>query len=82
MTILKIVSAFVCGFMACLCWQFFRDCGVEPQVKKQIPSLIEIQKMVGAKPDGIYGHETQTKWEEAYGNQSANVCMTPTGRPK
>ena len=34
-----------------------------------IPALWEIQQMIGARPDGIYGAETKTKWDQAICNQ-------------
>jgi hypothetical protein len=74
-TLLKLVTAFACGFVACFCWQFFADCGVEPQVEQKIPSLAEIQKLVGAKPDGIYGEETAAKWDKAVCDQYARLYM-------
>jgi len=72
MKLLKLLTAFACGFVGCLSWQFFADCGVEPQVKKQIPTIKEIQEMVGAEPDGIIGHETLKKWDAALCNQYAS----------
>lgn len=35
---------------------------LQPQ---RIPHIAEIQEMVGAKPDGVLGKETQEKWESA-----------------
>lgn len=38
-----------------------------------IPSLPELQQIVGAEPDGIYGPETKEKWDLYFGQQSADV---------
>jgi len=67
----RLAVAGLCGFLACFSWQIFRDCGVEPQINKQIPSLAEVQRMVGAKSDGIYGPETREKWDRAICDQFA-----------
>jgi len=67
----KLLIAFVCGFLACFSWQMFADCGIEPQVKDKLPSLMEIQERVGAKPDGKYGPETRDLWDRAICNQCA-----------
>ncbi len=47
--------------------------------KPLLPSLIDIQRRIGAEPDGIYGKETETLWDAAYANQEANQFMTETG---
>ena len=47
-----------------------------------LPSPVDIQRRVGAKPDGIVGPETISKWETAYANQEAAKFMTPSGAPK
>ena len=49
---------------------------------QQIPSIPDIQRMVGAKPDGIVGPNTIGKWEAAYANQETAKFMTPSGGPK
>ncbi len=41
------------------------------EAEVQIPTLAEVQKMVGAKPDGIYGAETAEKWRRAVCDQYA-----------
>ena len=41
----------------------------KPVVAARLPSLAEIQEMVGAKPDGVYGPETERLWAEALGNR-------------
>ena len=43
-----------------------------------LPSIIDIQRAVGARPDGIIGPETLSKWETAYANQEAAKFMTPS----
>lgn len=47
-----------------------------------LPSIIDIQRAVGAEPDGIVGPETISKWEIAYANQEAKQFMTPSGGPR
>ena len=47
-----------------------------------LPSLIEVQHRIGAKPDGIYGRETETKWDEYCANQYAAEYFTASGGPK
>jgi len=43
-----------------------------PEVQAQaLPSIMDIQRQVGTKPDGVLGKDTQRKWDEAYGNQCA-----------
>ena len=37
-----------------------------------IMSLEEIQLIIGAKPDGIYGKETKEKWDSYLANQYAS----------
>jgi len=39
----------------------------------QLPSIMDIQRQIGAKPDGVLGKETQRLWDEAYCNQCAEV---------
>ena len=41
------------------------------RVRGNMPSLIDIQKAVGVKPDGIYGKETEKAWNEIVFNQTA-----------
>ena len=71
MKALRLLLAFVCGFMACFSWAMFQEAGIEPQVDKAVPSIAEIQKMVGAEPDGIMGQETLRKWDEVICEQFA-----------
>ena len=47
-----------------------------------ILSLSEIQELIGAVPDGVYGPETREKWELAINTQFAEKYMTESGRPK
>ena len=44
-----------------------------------LPSLCDIQRRIGVEPDGIYGEETEAKWDAAYANQEAAKFFTPTG---
>ena len=48
----------------------------------KIPSIPDIQRAVGAEPDGIVGPDTIGKWEIAYANQEAAKFMTPSGGPE
>ena len=64
-----ILFALFCGIFG---WQFGRHCGVEPQVETRIPTFKDVQRMVGAEPDGIIGPETIAKWDKAVCNQYAN----------
>ena len=78
-TLLKLITAitaFACGVVAVFSWRFFADCGVEPQVSDRVPSLAEIQQMVGAEADGIYGQETREKWDKAICDQLAVDMLT------
>jgi len=80
MKLLKLLTAILFGlFCGIFGWQFGRHCGVEPQIEKRIPTVKEIQRMVGAEPDGKLckgwgcpGHsETQEKWDRAICDQYA-----------
>ena len=46
-----------------------------------VPTIKEIQVLVGAEPDGQLGPETQRLWERALHNQMAAKYMTETGEP-
>lgn len=45
------------------------------QPRPDLPSLIEIQRRIGAVPDGIYGPETERLWDRAYCDQEAMKCF-------
>lgn len=51
-------------------WMGYEYSGTR-KIEIKIPSLAEVQEMVGAKPDGIYGPETAEKWDRAICNQYA-----------
>jgi len=78
-TILKLLFAFACGFAGCFCWQYFRDCGIEPQVQQRIPTPKEIQELlvlkgyyIGSKGcDGVIGRDSRTAWDRAVCDQYA-----------
>ena len=38
-----------------------------------LPSVADIQRRIGAKPDGIVGKETLAKWDAAICQQYANI---------
>ncbi|KKM15301.1 hypothetical protein LCGC14_1697510 [marine sediment metagenome] len=44
-------------------------------VRGLIPTIIEIQERIGAKPDGILGKETQEKWDLYLCNQEAKIWL-------
>ena len=70
--IFKIISAVLFGlFCAIFGWEVGKEYGVEIQVKEQLPSLEYIQKVIGVKPDGIYGKETKEAWEKYLNTQFA-----------
>jgi hypothetical protein len=51
--------------------------GVEKQVKDSLPTIEEIQRRIGANPDGRLGAETQAKWNKAICDQCAKRYFTP-----
>ncbi len=72
-------------FLSCLgltfwCVRLYRN-SIMPK-PAELPSIIDIQEAVGAKPDGIVGPETIGLWEIAYANQEAAKFMTPSGAPR
>ena len=70
--LLWVMLALTWAAVGLMCWQLFRDCGVEPQVGERVPTVQEIQKMVGCeKIDGIIGKETLERWSEAIIKQEA-----------
>lgn len=56
--------------------------GLAHRPPQPLPSIIDIQRAVGAKPDGIVGPDTIEKWEAAYANQEAAKFFTLSGAPK
>lgn len=65
--------------LVALCGQFFcmgylRGSRQEPITDcYTIPTLAEIQTMIGVEPDGIYGPETKKAWNRALCNQAAAI---------
>jgi len=53
------VALLIAGWVGWLC----RDARPDPPAP--LPTIEEIQRRIGAKPDGILGPETQAKWERA-----------------
>ena len=51
-------------------WQSHSAYGTKPD-DGRVPTIQEIQTLVGAKPDGKIGAETLTKWDAAVCNQEA-----------
>jgi len=63
-------------YVFCLCIGFLLGCWFGYAQEKKLPepplpSLADIQRRVGVKPDGRYGPITQKAWDEAYCNQAA-----------
>ena len=78
MKIIKLISAFVCGVLACLSWQMFADCGIEPRTEEKVPTIKEIQELIGCeKIDGKLGPDTQAKWDKAVGDRHAAKWHKP-----
>ena len=46
-------------------------CSTAYRTDMYVPGLPEIQRMVGAKDDGMYGPETKEKWKRAVNDQFA-----------
>jgi hypothetical protein len=59
--------------IACLLvgWTLNGRYGVEKQVSDHIPTIEQIQLLVGAEPDGKLGPETISKWKLAVNDQYA-----------
>tara|TARA_R100000501_G_C2582623_1_gene85326 strand:+ start:79 stop:363 length:285 start_codon:yes stop_codon:yes gene_type:complete len=77
------ITAFALGILACLSWQMANEvCKVEivkPQVETRVPSLADVQRMIGANPDGVYGQETKEKWNRAVCDQHAKDAWERLG---
>jgi hypothetical protein len=58
-------------------WTLNGKYGVEKQVKDSLPTIEEIQRRIGANPDGRLGSETQAKWELALCDQYAKKYFEP-----
>ena len=74
------------GFIVCVTVAIFTDRLLSTRHVKQsipvmnsIPSLIDIQRMIGVKPDGIYGKETKERWDEVINNQNATKVFKEAG---
>ena len=72
-------------FMAVVCLAVVFGCGIFvgrtdtiQEQKQKIPTITELQLMVGAEPDGIIGKETLRLWETALCNQYAEPFMKGT----
>ena len=90
MKLLKAIGQLL-GFVvwsSAVAWFFYgigkinRPIVFQQQDEHPLMSVIELQRAVGAEPDGIVGPNTIAKWERAYANQEAAKFMTPTGKPK
>ena len=87
MKIIRLLLAILFGFVCCFGWQFFRDCGVQPQVEQQIPTVEDIQTMlveqgydVGEKGvDGRYGKDTKLAHDKAICQQEADKSNSMYG---
>jgi hypothetical protein len=70
--VITIIMVLVFGFFCGGLWERAQWEALPPP-EVPLPSIVEIQRKVGAKPDGILGKETQKKWDDAYNNQSAEI---------
>ena len=81
----KIIGFF--AFFGLFCWLSFSLGEHRGRLKgyregyDYIKSVKELQEQVGARPDGIWGPETDTLYDKAYCDQCAEVYMTETGAP-
>ena len=75
MKLIQYTVFFIMGFFACLGWQYMTEPAVKESLTTQIQSLSDIQRQVGAKPDGIYGAETKKLWDRAICDQYAAECF-------
>jgi len=76
--ILRLIHAVILGLMCLMFWQLGKSCGVNPQVTDHIPSIRDIQAMVGAKQDGRIGAETLKLWDRAICEQEARPHFEAT----
>ncbi len=63
--------ALIYGLMCIFSWELVRHCGVDREAHDKLPTIEEIQKQIGATPDGKLGKETEKLWNLAICNQSA-----------
>ena len=69
-TLTTLIIAFACGVIACISWEFFTECGIEPQVGDKMPLREDIQQSLVAKGydiglkgvDGEIGKDTNAAW--------------------
>ncbi len=69
-----IIWLLICAVLGCcLChWLNGLDAEVVIIEPQHLPSLDEIQTMIGVEPDGIYGPETKAAWDKAICQQYAD----------
>ena len=65
------VAALAVGFVSIFCWEMCECEAVVVQAHDQLPSIEDIQKAVGANPDGKLGKEFQSRWDAAICEQYA-----------
>jgi len=53
------------------------DLEVEIAFLRKLPSIMDIQERIGAKPDGILGRETQEKWDRIVFDRYAQKYHDP-----
>ena len=64
-------------------WEVGTNCGVDKEAHDRIPTIRDVQKMVGAFEDGKFGPETEYLWNKAICNQiAAQTTYDDAGRPK
>ena len=61
---------FVISISGWVGWQL-RAASPQPVLKPELPTIVEVQTMVGAVPDGKLGPETQAKWDRFICDQYA-----------
>ncbi len=68
--VICIISCAVAGFV-----NLFLNSSIEDTVSEfppgTVPSLIQVQKAIGAEPDNIYGPETKRLWDKKIAEQIA-----------
>lgn len=90
MKYINLLLASACILLLCLNWQLNAKLKATPVVGASSPlfsankapatlimSLEEIQQIIGAEPDGIYGAETREKWDKYLCNQYAAELSKP-----
>lgn len=67
--IFRVIGFCVLLYMAFGLGKLTEQVKAPPQFAGKIPTVCEIQELVGAEPDGIIGQETKSKWNRAVCDQ-------------